>query len=136
LRSRLIVVGAAAALAAGLAGQAAFAQPPPPGAGSDTCFPSENWEGWKSPAPDVIFIRVNLHDIYRLDLSAGSSLLQDPDVHLVNKMWGGGDYICSPLDFDLRVVEDMGGMREPLIVRSITRLTPVEIAAIPPKYRP
>jgi len=133
LRSSLIALGAAIALAGCLASQAALAAA---GDGRDTCFPSENWEGWKSPAPNVIFIRVNLHDVYRLDLSAGSSLLQDPDVHLVNRMWGGGDYICTPLDFDLTVVEDMGGMREPLIVRSITRLTPAEIAAIPPKYRP
>jgi hypothetical protein len=94
-----------------------------------------NWESWKSPAPDVIFIRVSLNQVYRLDLSAGSPMLQDPDVHLVNKMYGS-DWVCTPLDLQLWVSEDLGGMREGLIVKSIRRLTPAEIAAIPPKYRP
>jgi hypothetical protein len=134
LRAHLIALAAAVGLAA-FASQAAIAGPSAD-PGRDTCFMSSNWEGWKSPAPNVILIRVSLNQVYELDLSAGSSLLQDPDVHLVNKMWGGADYVCSPLDLQLYAVEDMGGMREGLIVKSIRRLTPAEIAAIPPKFRP
>lgn len=134
MRTRSIAL-AAMVMAGTFAGGAALAAKTVGGSG-DTCFASESWAGWKAPSPNVIYIRVRIRDIYRLDLSAGSSLLQDPDVHLVNRMWGGGDYICTPLDFDLEAVEDFGGVREPLIVKAITKLTPPEIAAIPPKYRP
>ena len=46
------------------------------------------------------------------------------------------DWICSPLDLQLQVVDMHGAFREPLIVKSITKLTPAEVAAIPPKFRP
>jgi hypothetical protein len=99
------------------------------------CFLSENWQGWKSPSPNVIYLRVNVNDVYRIDLSAGSSTLQAPNVHLVNRI-RGSNWICSPLDLQLWVADETGGFREPLIVKSITRLTREEAAAIPPKYRP
>ena len=47
----------------------------------------------------------------------------------------GSDAICSAIDLQLAVA-DSSGFREPLIAKSITKLTPEEIAAIPPKYRP
>jgi hypothetical protein len=78
---------------------------------------------------------VSISDIYRLDLSAGSSELNDPDVHLKSVI-RGSDWICSPLDLQLEVVDSHGGFREPLIVKSITKLTPEEVHAIPPKFRP
>jgi hypothetical protein len=103
--------------------------------GHTDCFASVNWLGWKSPSPNVVYLRVNVNDIYQLDLSAGSNELQAPDVHLVDKL-RGSDWICSPLDMQLWVVDELGAFRAPLIVKSITRLTPEQVAAIPPKFRP
>jgi hypothetical protein len=100
-----------------------------------SCFLSTEWRGWKSPSPNVIYLRVNVNDVYRLDLSSGSSQLLAPNVHLVNKLTGS-PWVCSPLDMQLWVVDALGGFREPLIVKSITKLTPQEAAAIPGKYRP
>jgi len=115
----MLGLGAAPALAAPSAG----------------CFLSANWNGWKSPSPSVIYLRVNARDIYRVDLSTPSTTLSDPDVHLVNVL-RGSDWVCTPLDLQLHVVDDFGTFREPLIVKSITRLTPEEAEAIPAKFRP
>ena len=101
----------------------------------DNCFLSANWEGWKSPDPNVIYLKVGVGDVFRLDLAAPSSQLQEPDVHLVSQV-RGSDWICSPVDLDLQLSDNNGGFREPLFVKSMTRLTPDEISAIPPKFRP
>jgi hypothetical protein len=98
------------------------------------CFFVTQWNGWKSPSENIIYLGVNLHDVYRVDLSAGSSLLLWPDAHLISRI-RGSDSICSPLDLQLEI-SDLHGFREPLIATKLTKLTPEEIAAIPKKYRP
>ena len=98
------------------------------------CFFITEWQGWKSPSPDVIYLGVNMHDVYRVDLSAGSSQLQWPDVHLVSRVMGS-DSICSAIDLQLEV-SDSHGFRTPLIASKLTKLTPEEVAAIPKKFRP
>ena len=98
------------------------------------CFLSYQWQGWSSPSPDVLYLRVNLHDIYKVTLSAGSSQLQNPSVHLVSIV-RGGSRICSAIDLDLKIA-DSSGFKTALIADSLTKLTPEEIAAIPKKYRP
>jgi hypothetical protein len=131
LSVRRILLGASLAMAGalGVAVSAAGAAD-----ANNSCFLAANWNGWKSPSPNVIYLNVDVHQVYRLDLSAGSSELQAPDVHLVSVI-RGSNWICSPLDLQLEV-SDMNGFREPLIVKSITRLTPDEVKAIPPKFRP
>jgi hypothetical protein len=131
-----LAIGAALLTAASAASAAPAKDPSAP------CFFITQWQGWKSPSPNVIYLGVNLHDVYRVDLSAGSSMLQWPDVHLVSRV-RGPDTICSAIDLDLEVADDTGirggvggGMREPLIATKLTKLTPDEIAAIPKKYRP
>jgi hypothetical protein len=103
-------------------------------ASTTNCFFVTQWQGWKSPSPDVIYLGVNLHDVYRVDLSAGSSMLSWPDMHLVS-IDRGSDSICTALDLDLRISDDHG-FTEPLIAKSLTKLTPEQIAAIPKKFRP
>jgi hypothetical protein len=78
---------------------------------------------------------VNFHEVYEVQLSGDSSLLSDPDTHLVS-VTHGPDTVCSPLDLQLAVVENFGGIREPLIAKSLTKLTPEQVAAIPKKYLP
>ena len=98
------------------------------------CFFLTQWEGWKSPSPDVLYLGVNMHDVYRVDLAGGSSQLQAPDVHLVSTNRGSSS-ICSAIDLDLQVADSMG-FSAPLIARTLTKLTPEEVAAIPKKFRP
>ena len=103
-------------------------------AATNNCFFVTQWQGWKSPSPDVIYLGVNLHDVYRVDLSAGSSMLNAPNMHLVSIV-RGSDSICTALDLDLKISDDHG-FTEPLIAKTLTKLTPDQVAAIPKKYRP
>jgi hypothetical protein len=99
------------------------------------CFSSTDWSNWTSPSPKVIYLRVHMRDIYRLDLSVSSEMLQEPGTHLVDFPMGS-DWVCSPLDLNLSVAEDQGGMKERLFVASMTKLTPDQIQAIPRKDLP
>jgi hypothetical protein len=129
LRAGLAAVGLIAFTASG-----AFAAPDPAPGHQQSCFFINEWQGWKSPNPHVLYLRVNMHDVYRVDLGAGSSQLQWPDMHLVS-ISRGGDSVCSALDLDLSV-SDGHGMREHLFATGLTKLTPEEIAAIPKKDLP
>ena len=103
-------------------------------AAHNSCFLSANWSGWKSPDPNTIYLRIDVGHIYRLDLTQPSYQLNDPSVHLVSKI-RGSSWICSPIDLQLDVA-DSHGFREPIFVKSITELTPDQVRAIPPKFRP
>jgi hypothetical protein len=124
-------------LAVGLAaaGLVALAAAPASAAdGNRNCFFITEWEGWKAPAPDVLYLGVGMHDVYRVQLTGGTAMLQAPGVHLVSRHRGSSS-ICNALDLDLEV-SDGHGFETPLIARSITKMTPDEVAAIPPKLRP
>jgi hypothetical protein len=99
------------------------------------CFASNSWQGWSAPGDgDALYLRVGIHDIYRVELTPGTRVRKDGDRFLVNRV-RGSNWICSPLDFDL-TLSDHQGFREPLIVRSLRKLTPAEVAAIPRKDLP
>jgi hypothetical protein len=126
---KLAIAGLTATLALGAAAPALAA------ASSHPCFFISQWRSWKAPNADTIYLGVNQHDVYRVDLSAGSNDLTAPGVHLVSQFRGTSS-VCNALDLDLKVADNFGGIVTPLIVRSITKLTPEEIAAIPPRDRP
>jgi len=133
LSRRLATLPAAACAAAVLMAQVALADT---GYRASNCFDASEWQDWKSPSPNVIYLRVNAHEIFRLDLSTGSSQLKYPDVHLVNVNRSASRWVCNPLDLDLHLTDSHNTFTEVLIVKSITKLTPDEVAAIPPKDRP
>ena len=126
-----LVAGALIA-AAGATGAANAETAPRP---ASKCFLSTAWHGWSSPSPDVLYLKVNMHDVYRVELvGGGSSSLKRPGNFLVSK-FRGSNMVCSALDLDL-AVSDSNGFYQPLFPRSITPMTPAEIAAIPPKFKP
>jgi hypothetical protein len=133
----MVFCGAMAAALMGLI-SAASAAPSAPAAKPAThdCFLSSAWQGWRAPDDKTLYLRVNINEVYRVDLSAGSSLLKSGDSHLIN-VEHGSSLICSPIDLQLSVAENgMGSFREPLIAKAITKLTPEQVAAIPKKYLP
>ena len=124
---------ALAIVAAALAGSAAGAAPEEKS--HTACFLSSAWEGWSAPGDgDVLYLSVRMHDIYRVDLTPGTHVRKGGDRFLINRV-RGSDWICSALDLDL-TLSDHQGFREPLIARSIRKLTPEEVAAIPRKDLP
>ncbi|HEY4032213.1 MAG TPA: hypothetical protein VGM25_17840 [Caulobacteraceae bacterium] len=98
-----------------------------------SCFFTRDWSGWRSPNANTIYLRVNVRDIWQIDLSGGSSLLAWPDSHLINEV-RGPDSVCGPIDLDLKVANDH--FVEPLFVKAVTKLTPDQVAAIPKKFLP
>jgi hypothetical protein len=123
---------AAALLAAASTTAAATA----PGRAPDrACFASIDWRGWSAPGDgDALYLRVGMHDIYRVELTPGTRVHKYGDRFLVNRV-RGSNWICSALDLDL-TLSDQHGFREPLIARSLRKLTLAEVAAIPRKDLP
>jgi hypothetical protein len=93
------------------------------------------FENWKAPDAKTIYIRVNLHQYYRLDLAASCPALLWPDSHLITT-WRGSDTVCSALDWDLKVSQGFHSIPEACIVEAMTALTAEEAAAIPKKFKP
>jgi len=98
-----------------------------------SCFFTRDWNNWHAPTKDTIYLRVGVRDFYKIELNFGSQMLIWPDSHLINEV-RGTDQVCSPIDLDLKVAED--GIVEPLFIKSISKLTPEEVAAIPKKDLP
>jgi hypothetical protein len=99
------------------------------------CFRSTQINGHRFADPQTLYLRVGLRDYYRVQTTANCNTGIDPRQTLVTKTTGGSDMVCSPIDFDLKVRQD-GGFITPCIVRSITPLTPQEVAALPKKLKP
>jgi len=99
------------------------------------CFFVSQFENWKAPDAKTINVRVNLHQYYRLDLSASCPALLWPGAYLVTT-WHGSTSVCSGLDWDIKVAQSPGGIGSACIVKSMTPLTAEEAAAIPKKFKP
>jgi hypothetical protein len=125
-----ILMAAAAALS--LAGVAHAATPDQPNT-TRNCFLTNDWQSWRGADANTIYLRVHVHDFYKLELSSGSQMVTDQANHLVSNV-RVSPWICGPLDLDLKISD--GHIQEPLIVKSITKLTPEQVAAIPTKLRP
>ena len=99
-----------------------------------SCFMLSDWDGWSAPNKDTLYLKVRHRDVYRVDLSHGTTQLTAPGVHLVSVV-RGTDQVCHPLDLDLRVSDGMG-FAMPIMAKSITKLSAEEVAALPKKDRP
>lgn len=132
-RFSLIALGGLGILLA--AQSAALAQQSPAAKPKQECFFLRQFENWKSSADErTLYIRVGLNRFYRLGLAARCIDASQPDVALVSKF--RSDSVCSPLDFDFKVRRSGIGITTPCIVRSMTPMTPAEVAALPPKEKP
>lgn len=132
MRGRLI--GAVIGLAAAAIGGAALAQPP--ARKPSQCFLMRDFRDWRAPDGKTIYIRVHTHDYYRLDLAGACPDLTFPAARLITKTHGT-DSVCSAIDWDLSVAQPgPAGFPIRCMVQSMTRLSPAEVDALPPKFRP
>jgi hypothetical protein len=124
------------ALAALCGASFASAQEPNSAAAPNSnCFYSSNWRSWSAPGDsNILLLRVRSNDIYRIELSPNTRVHKRPERFLVNNL-NGGPWVCSALDLDLRL-NDPQGFSQPLIARTLTRLSPEEVAAIPAEDLP
>lgn len=108
-----------------------------PVAAEHQCFPISQFEDWRAPDNKTMYLRVNLNEYYRIDMSGECPELTFPDAHLIT-VWRGSNEVCGPLDWDLKVADGFGpgSFSVPCLVKAQTRLTPAEVAAIPKKFKP
>jgi hypothetical protein len=100
------------------------------------CFYITQLQSWRAPDTKTIYIRVNNKRFFRLSLVDECSTLRTPSAHLITKT-RGPETVCSAVDWDLQVsTSPPGAIPEPCIVDSMTLLTPDEVAAIPPQFKP
>lgn len=128
---RLLVVTSAVALAASALPVLAADQAKP----GSQCFRMSQIRNHTKADSQTLYFSVGARDVYRLDMSgaclAGASS-SDP---LIMETVGGTDLICRPIDLSLKV--KLGGVGvSPCIIKAITKLTPDQVAALPPKVKP
>ena len=124
---------AGGALALCLAGGTLFSAIGAAAAGP-SCFSLHQLESTRPDGDQKIYARVGLHEVYRLDLAYRCSELLDQEGIILTPA-GGMDQICSPLDLDIRA-RALGGGSTACLLKSITKLTAEEAAALPKKVRP
>ena len=134
-----------AALLLGAIALAAPAAAQPPSAASPAaaqkpksysqCFRSQDFQGFHAINDHSFYMRARINDFYRIDMEGTCPELTFPDARLITVV-RGPDEICGPLDWDLKVAENPPSIAVGCIVKSQTRLTPEQAAAIPPKLKP
>jgi hypothetical protein len=127
------------AAAVAMLGSAAAQTPPPAPLSTKpapSCFQMPQFQNWKAADDKTLYIRVNMNQYYRLDLSASCSTLTWPGSHLITQTRGSTS-VCSPVDWDLAVSQGPpGGIPQHCIVKAMTPLSPADVAAIPKKFKP
>ena len=131
MQQTILAILAAASLASGVAWGAEAKK-----TDANQCFRSESYQGFRSINDHAFNMRANVNDYYRIELDGACPALTYPDAMLITQV-RGSDMICGPLDWDLRVRESgPGGVATGCIVKSQRKLTPEEVAAMPPKGKP
>jgi len=96
------------------------------------CFFTRNADGFAAPDDKTLYVRVGVRDVYQFEMFG---TCQDLDwnqrIALVSR---GGSSICTGMDADVVTHSPIGQLRCP--VRSVKKLTPDEVKALPPKARP
>jgi len=133
-RDMALGLAAAAALALSVAPASAQDARPSGTLAPADCFQVQQWEGWNSPGPGVIYLSVRRNDVYRVDLVNPGQRLDKNGRFLVNQV-RGSSRVCGPLDLDLSIADTLG-FSIPLFPRALTKLTSAEVAALPAEHRP
>jgi hypothetical protein len=131
-----VALAASAAVLLALVAPAASAADPPAKSAKpqarNECFWTRNANGFAAVDEHTLNIRVNSRDVYQFEMFGPC---QDIDwnqrIALVSR---GGDNICTGMDAEVISHSPIGPQRCP--VRSVRKLTPAEVAALPPRARP
>lgn len=129
-----IALAALAAATLALPIDAAARSPVEPAAArpKNNCFWADSVSNFRAADQNTVFLRVGVKDVYRLDmLSRCHEIDWTQKIGILSR---GSNRICSGLDAELITPSPIGPMRCP--VKTVTRLTPEEIALLPKGSRP
>ena len=125
-----LALAAAAVASAPLAATGAGAQ-------ARQCFRANDWHGSSSGGPRDLYVRVNINDIWHLALAQDCPGARYPGpVSIGDVVSGGTNEICSGVDLQITVKPRGGSNSTACIVKSIDKLTPDEVKALPRKAIP
>ena len=118
-----------------LAGLGAAAQAA--SAPANACFYVNQIRGNSALDDRTVLFRVNVNEIYRLDFAQECPALTYPSPRLIVTPFGGIGLVCRAIDLDVKVGEQgPESFPMPCITKSLRKLTPAEVAAIPKKKLP
>lgn len=125
----------AALAAAALAAPSLAQEPAKPAGPSNQCFRMSQIDNHTKGDDQTVYLSVRHRDVYRLGMSGNCLAGASSNDALVMAPTAGVDLICRPLDLDIKVHTNPG-MLSPCIIKDITKLTPEQVAALPPKIKP
>jgi hypothetical protein len=109
-----------------------------PNAKPPQCFESHNWDGGWTASNDAktMYIKVLMHDVYRVDLVGACPELGYPGARIIT-VFRGPTQVCSAVDLDMKVSDGgPGAIAAPCLVDRITPMSPAEVKDLPAKLRP
>jgi hypothetical protein len=133
MQTRTALAAAVAALfALGATASAPAYAKSPAATGKTQCFFTRNADGFAAPDEKTLYVRVGVRDVYQFEMFG-----RCPDIDwnqrlaLVSRP---GSSICTGMDAEVISHSPIGPQRCP--VRSVRKLTPDEVKALPPRSRP
>jgi hypothetical protein len=125
-----LALAAAAAASVPLAATTAGAQ-------ARQCFRANDWHGSAAGGPRDLYVRVNINDVWHLALAQDCPGARYPGpVSIGDLVTGVSNEICSGVDLQITVKPRGGGNSAACIVKSIDKLTPDAVKALPKKAIP
>lgn len=130
-----LAVASLATLSLAASGPAAARSPKEPEAAAKPakpCFWTNQVNSFASNDDHIVNVRVGVRDVYQLEMFGRCN---DVDwSHRIALVSRGSSYICSGLDAEVISPSPIGPQRCP--VRSVRKLTPAEIKALPKHAKP
>ena len=132
MQTRTAAAAMAALLTLGAAASTPALAETPAQPSKNQCFFTRNADGFAAPDDKTLYVRVGVRDVYQFEMF-GTCLDMDwsQRIALVSR---SSSSICSGMDAEVVTRSQIGPQRCP--VRSVRKLTPEEVKALPPKARP
>jgi hypothetical protein len=132
MKTPLALAAGVAALLALSATAASAADKPAKGSTHNECFWTRNVDGFAAPDDHTLNVRVGVRDVYQFEmLGPCPDIDWNQRIALISR---SGSSICSGMDAEVVTHSPIGPQR--CAVRSVRKLTPEEIAALPPRAKP
>jgi hypothetical protein len=98
----------------------------------NNCFWANSVSNFRAADESTVFLRVGVKDVYRLDmLSRCHEIDWTQKIGILSR---GSNRVCTGLDAELITPSPIGPMR--CAVKTVTKLTPEEVALLPKGSRP
>jgi hypothetical protein len=98
------------------------------------CFRTQDIRNHTIDGDRTLYLDVRGREVYRVDTTGSCLAAATSSDPLVIRQPPGSPIVCGPIDLDISIARN--GFESRCIVNSIVRLTPEQVAALPPKLRP